>query len=1823
MSNLVLNGSLASPVLGSSYVSAGVPTNWTVQGDTNSGMAQQSLAPFLFPSGYTQYYFLGITTANQTVTLSQSITFPSAGNYTISYWATTNHDDYPVGYYTSGIVLSMDIGGGVATNSTTFTSKINWTNYVVNFYVNSASTKTLTFTNVYNATAGVHVSAYVTGISIVKNSDLVLNGYFTTPSGGSTHVNITSSTNWSWNLVNTSNTDIYVGGSSSSTIIPTSSRPFNSGITQLLNIDNYTTSSSTNSGINQLITFTSLGNWVLSFWVCRRSGYNTAPVHTYRFQMGTFLDKSINNPDTNWNFYTIPFINTTLTATLTISTSCSTGYSLNSLLLAGVSIYPVSTISPFLLNSASGGSGSYDAILMSDMVPTVDMSNTKIGSASLAFNATYSHYAQMTNFSVPSTGLTISCWFKVSSVGNSRVFDFGNGQGIDNIAYSPNTGTLYYIGTTAYNIAAASGKADNTWHHFVWTMTFAQPFSNTSIHTVYIDNVVTYSSTSQYYPAVGSRTYSYLGRSNWTTDVYTTGNIDDFRTYSSVLSASDVNSLYYSNTTSTNGTMSYNLTKYYPFETSAFEWITNGYFTTSVSYGWNIEPYGWKSYAGASGTDVSGQIGIANTTTWTTNLINGSVYTTTPLPQGVTNFVWLMGWSTPTMSPGIYQDISFSSVGNYTLTFWASTTWSGSNIPLYIKTGSNTQTVTLISDTWTKYTVSFTVSSIASATRLTFYTNYTLTYSATFLSAISVVYASSITSTNTLLGTSVGNLASGNVVFDATLYGGASIVYDNYKVGSSCLALNASLGNQYVQVNNFVVTNQGLTFACWFKYTSAGWSRLFDFGNGTPSENILYSPGNGTSLFTGTTDTGIYAGSGKADGNWHHFVWTMTYASGATSTHTIYMDNVVIYTTSVKNYPTLGARTYCYIGKSVWAGDPYATGYIDDFRIYNGVLSANDVSNLYNSTSSISFSGNYISGLVNTTATTVYDASLNGGAYISTTNYITGTGALTMDTSGQFVQLNNSLKTGNALSFAFWLRGNSGCGQYTLLDYSNGSGGKNKITLGLQNNTLYSQVVNGTVLGTPTFANYTTGITAASTGIHCMCGISDGTRITYGDFGDGNIYSYVYANSAWSLSGTLSVGSAPVGVCCTADGSRLVISRRSGTLLYATWGGSAYVSATATGFGQGTSDGGVSMTPDGKILVLATGHTTGNNYIFFSVWNTSTNNYTTFTSVSTLGRWFGMDITPDGSRIAYTDIVANTAYYSVWNNATQTYGSQTAITTVNSSVRRIAFSKDGNLLFVGNNNATATTGFQYAIWNGTAFSSLTSFPSGVVPVSFDNTGIVIGWDNTVYLSQYGNSAILKFTFNVPNQYLFSNFYYDQNLNDNTWRHVVWTIDVSNTTYKYYLNGSLIKTDVSSGYTFPAQMTRTTNLLGTGTDLSLSYFIGGIDDYRVYNSVLTDTQVSDIYSGKVLGNSSTITELKNVFKQYTKGIQPVVDIKMSGNDVIEIFQPYTSGQKASTTGVYALRGGVLTDLCNLYQPISNIYIFTYTGADQTFIVPTGTSIVKIECWGAGGGTQGGGNIAAKHTGNGGGGGYTKALFSIKAGTSLTVIVGQGGQTGNNGANCVATYGGGGSQVLGDANWGSASGGGRSAVRITTGSVEIVTAGGGGGAGCIISTVTTGLSAGNGGGGGGLVGGDALSAFSNEGGKGGTQTAGGAVSTNVVGTAGSSGSQYTGGGGASYGAGAGGGYYGGGAGGLYDTNSPNNKWSFGGGGGGSSFIHRGYLYSGISSTSMVQATAPTVANGSGIPSAYTNTIGNGGTATNFNGTNSGGATGQNGLVIITCQ
>ena len=147
-------------------------------------------------------------------------------------------------------------------------------------------------------------------------------------------------------------------------------------------------------------------------------------------------------------------------------------------------------------------------------------------------------------------------------------------------------------------------------------------------------------------------------------------------------------------------------------------------------------------------------------------------------------------------------------------------------------------------------------------------------------------------------------------------------------------------------------------------------------------------------------------------------------------------------------------------------------------------------------------------------------------------------------------------------------------------------------------------------------------------------------------------------------------------------------------------------------------------------------------------------------------------------------------------------------------------------------------------------------------------------------------------------------------------------------------------------------------------------------------------------------------------------------------------------------------------------------FSYTGSNQTFVVPAGCTSISIKAWGAGGGGGGRDNGPG---GRGGAGAFAvNTTVPVKPGESLTVVVGGGGAGGlnhvNNSGGGAGGFGGGGnggnSGTSGQSGAGGGGGGSSSVLRSTL--VLLNAAGGGGGAGNGNQNVCT--TQGHGGGGG---------------------------------------------------------------------------------------------------------------------------------------------------------
>lgn len=290
-------------------------------------------------------------------------------------------------------------------------------------------------------------------------------------------------------------------------------------------------------------------------------------------------------------------------------------------------------------------------------------------------------------------------------------------------------------------------------------------------------------------------------------------------------------------------------------------------------------------------------------------------------------------------------------------------------------------------------------------------------------------------------------------------------------------------------------------------------------------------------------------------------------------------------------------------------------------------------------------------------------------------------------------------------------------------------------------------------------------------------------------------------------------------------------------------------------------------------------------------------------------------------------------------------------------------------------------------------------------------------------------------------------------------------------------------------------------------------------------------------------------LKTIGIQHLNGTAPNINLDSTGNVRIGTTSSSLFVSANGSIGSQVGTTGLLSNPVFVVPPGKTKANYQCTGADQSFVVPSGVTEIYVKMWGAGGG---GGNSGGWSQGStGGGGGCSVGVIPVTAGETLILVVGQGGQT-NYASPGGYNYGRGGTFSNNSDNRYCGQGGGYTGIFRTsvTQANAIMIAGGGGGGG------SSRAGFGNyGGAGGGLVGQKGNSPYEgrqNYGGYGGTQIAGGTNSLN----SGCNGSALQGGTGRSgsnpYGGSGGGGYYGG-AGGEYAESN-----TMGCAGGGSGYI-----------------------------------------------------------------
>jgi hypothetical protein len=265
------------------------------------------------------------------------------------------------------------------------------------------------------------------------------------------------------------------------------------------------------------------------------------------------------------------------------------------------------------------------------------------------------------------------------------------------------------------------------------------------------------------------------------------------------------------------------------------------------------------------------------------------------------------------------------------------------------------------------------------------------------------------------------------------------------------------------------------------------------------------------------------------------------------------------------------------------------------------------------------------------------------------------------------------------------------------------------------------------------------------------------------------------------------------------------------------------------------------MTPDGKIIVTVD----LGGYVYYALWNGS--NYSTFIRTGEISviNYIGICISADGSKIVYSDAGTSiNLYLATWdgtnyNNRIVLPGTP-IITAGSATSRNVRFSPDGNVIYysVQGNNVSS---IWYSVWNGTKYTSFVAVPSSAIPTNLNSSGLCVGMDNSLYLIGQGTTTLYKTTVTIPNYKQLSNIYTVPN---NNWNHYTWQLQ-TNGIYNYFVNGNLVYT--ISGMLYPNNITRNYNYIGKSSNLPIALFNGYIDEFRVYNKLLSNTEILILYN----------------------------------------------------------------------------------------------------------------------------------------------------------------------------------------------------------------------------------------------------------------------------------------------------------------------------------------------------------------------------------------
>ncbi len=539
---------------------------------------------------------------------------------------------------------------------------------------------------------------------------------------------------------------------------------------------------------------------------------------------------------------------------------------------------------------------------------------------------------------------TISTWVYLNDLRTwSRIFDFGDARGRWMMLTPRNgNGQVEFATSTVYGynkqwVVGSSALPTNQWVHVAVTLA-------NRVGTIYVNGVAVGSSPNMDFAPFqfASTPRNWIGRSQYGSDPYLNGRIDDFRISEGAMKAGEIYTLATGNPAPSPPAAPANL--------------------TATAIPGNQINLSWPAVAGATaGYTVKRSTTSTGPYTVIANRLTGTTFSDAGRTAGTTYYYLVTADNNGGESANPPQ-ASATALPPLPATPGSLTARSNSAASIFLSWNAAADAAS--------YTVKRSLTTggpyatVASGLTTISYTDPGLTTGTTYFYVVAAVNAAG-ESTNSnqasdapsdrharLTFYEAGGLAAADVTGNA--WNGALVNGPLWTTGKSDAGIDLDGANDYVSLPAGVVNGlTGATITAWINLDAvATWQRVFDFGTGTSNYMFLTTQTTGTApnnnklrFAIRTASVGeqqITSSVATPIGSWAHVAVVLSGSVG-----TLFLNGVQVGQNAgmTLNPTSLGNTTQNYLGKSQFA-DPYLNGKIDDFRIYSRALSGSEVSAL-------------------------------------------------------------------------------------------------------------------------------------------------------------------------------------------------------------------------------------------------------------------------------------------------------------------------------------------------------------------------------------------------------------------------------------------------------------------------------------------------------------------------------------------------------------------------------------------------------------------------------------------------------------------------------------------------------------------------------------------------------------------------------------------------------------------------------------------------------------------------------------------------------------